>query len=311
MTSRAHVYKLLQQSSGAALTGATIRVYQPGTTTNITDTLYSASSGVGTLSQGFTSASGLVEFWLANPQRVDIGYTPSGGSEVIVTVDAVAAPADTPLAMKVTAVKTGNYTAVAGDFVPFDLTSGSYTLTMPTTPVDGTRVGCRIKVQPGTDAASTKTVTPTAGGSDVFEGGAATFSTLLILGESIVFTYRASDATWVVTEHGYPKAAFHNLLQNTQTASYTLVITDVGRPVEMNVASACTLTVPPNSSVPFAIGDTLEVLQYGAGQVTITPGAGVTLRSDGGKLKTNAQYASATLRKRATDEWIVAGDLTT
>jgi hypothetical protein len=77
----------------------------------------------------------------------------------------------------------------------------------------------------------------------------------------------------------------------------------------MNVAGANTLTVPPNSSVAFPTGTVLEGVQYGAGQTTITPGAGVTIRSSGGKLKTTAQYSSFSLRKIATDEWIAAGDL--
>ena len=38
---------------------------------------------------------------------------------------------------------------------------------------------------------------------------------------------------------------------NVQTASYTLVAADAGKAVEMDVASANTLTVPPNSSVAF------------------------------------------------------------
>lgn len=98
---------------------------------------------------------------------------------------------------------------------------------------------------------------------------------------------------------------------NRQTGNYTLVIGDAGLVIEMNVGSANTLTVPPNSSVAFPTGTILEGLQYGAGQTTITPGAGVTIRSSGGKLKTTAQYSSFSLRKIATDEWIAAGDLST
>ena len=98
---------------------------------------------------------------------------------------------------------------------------------------------------------------------------------------------------------------------NRQTGNYTLVIGDAGLVVEMNVAGANTLTVPPNSSVAFPTGTIIEGLQYGAGQTTITPGSGVTIRSSGGKLKTSAQYSSFTLRKIATDEWIAAGELST
>lgn len=61
---------------------------------------------------------------------------------------------------------------------------------------------------------------------------------------------------------------------NDQTASYVLVVGDVGKRVVMNVGSANTVTV--NNSI-FAAGDTVEVLNKGAGATTITAGAGVTL----------------------------------
>ncbi|HKZ96211.1 MAG TPA: DUF2793 domain-containing protein [Hyphomicrobiaceae bacterium] len=97
---------------------------------------------------------------------------------------------------------------------------------------------------------------------------------------------------------------------NTQTASYTAVAGDAGKTVEMNVGSANTFTVPPNSSVAFAIGTYINVAQYGAGATTVTAGAGVTIRNRSG-LKTAGQYALATLYKRGTDEWVAGGDLTT
>lgn len=96
---------------------------------------------------------------------------------------------------------------------------------------------------------------------------------------------------------------------NTQTANYTLTSTDKASVVEMNKATAATVTVPPNSSVPFPIGTIIEVQQYGAGQVTLTPGAGVTIRTSS-SLTTRAQYSTVGLRKRATDEWVASGDLT-
>lgn len=96
---------------------------------------------------------------------------------------------------------------------------------------------------------------------------------------------------------------------NTQTANYTLALSDLRSIVEMNVAGANTLTVPPNSAVPFAIGSIItRIVQIGAGQTTLTPGAGVTLRSRVG-LKLAGQYSVALLYKRATDEWVAWGDL--
>lgn len=97
---------------------------------------------------------------------------------------------------------------------------------------------------------------------------------------------------------------------NRQTASYTLVLGDADKLVEMNVASANNLTVPLNSSVAFSTGTQILLAQYGAGQTTIVATSGVTIRSNGAKLKLNAQYSGATLIKIASDEWYLFGDIT-
>lgn len=96
---------------------------------------------------------------------------------------------------------------------------------------------------------------------------------------------------------------------SVKTANYTLTFADINTAVEMNVAGANVLTVPPNSTAPFPLGAVVTVTQYGAGQTTITPGAGVTLRSSSA-LTTRAQYSTVSLRQRALNEWVVAGDLT-
>lgn len=112
-----------------------------------------------------------------------------------------------------------------------------------------------------------------------------------------------------LSDAGTSTATNATLATSSKTASYTLALVDAGTCVEMNVASANTLTVPPNSTVAFPVGTVVEIHQYGAGQTTLTPGAGVTIRADGAKLKLAAQYASSSIRKRATDEWVAAGDL--
>lgn len=91
--------------------------------------------------------------------------------------------------------------------------------------------------------------------------------------------------------------------------SYTLVLADGGTAVEFTSASAVTLTVPPNSSVAFPVGTVIELLQYGAGVLTVAAGAGVTIRSANNLLSARTQYSTLSLRKRATDEWVLAGDL--
>jgi hypothetical protein len=103
-------------------------------------------------------------------------------------------------------------------------------------------------------------------------------------------------------------AELDNLTLNAQTGTtYTLVLTDAHKLVTLSNASAISLTVPTNASVAFDIGDQVNLLQLGAGQVTVG-GAGVTLRSQGSKLKLNGQYSTATLVKIGTDEWVLLGN---
>jgi hypothetical protein len=95
---------------------------------------------------------------------------------------------------------------------------------------------------------------------------------------------------------------------SAKTASYTLVLADAGTVVEMNVASANTFTVPPNSAVAFPVGTLIEVCQIGAGTTTIAVTSPAAINHPNSGLAIRARYASVVLRKRATDEWILAGD---
>ena len=96
--------------------------------------------------------------------------------------------------------------------------------------------------------------------------------------------------------------------ENAQTGTaYTLALADAGRMVTLNNAAAITLTIPTNATVAFPVGTRIDILQYGAGQVTV--GGAVTIRSAGGKLKLASQYSGATLWKRGTNEWALIGDI--
>ena len=100
----------------------------------------------------------------------------------------------------------------------------------------------------------------------------------------------------------------YNTALSAQTAAYTFVLADRGKMVTVSNGSAVDCTIPPNSSVAFAVGTSIMVAQTGAGQVTMVAGSGVTLRSTPG-LKLRAQYSSCTCTKIATDEWLLTGDL--
>jgi hypothetical protein len=97
---------------------------------------------------------------------------------------------------------------------------------------------------------------------------------------------------------------------NEKTSSYTLVLSDAGKTINMNVGTANDLTVPLNGSVPFVIGQRLDIVQTGAGQTTIVATGGVTINSKNSNKKIAARYSGATLIKTDTDTWLLIGDLT-
>ena len=101
-----------------------------------------------------------------------------------------------------------------------------------------------------------------------------------------------------------------NILTNAQTGtSYNLVLSDSGKIIEMNSASANTLIIPTNASVAFPVGTKIDFIQTGAGATSASPTSGVTLNSDTNKRTINAQWTAASLIKRATDTWVLIGAL--
>ncbi len=99
-----------------------------------------------------------------------------------------------------TAVKTSGYTAVAGDLVPVDTTSGSVTITLPTAPADKTVVAVKHIIQ-----GSTNTVTVNTAGSDVYnKSGGATSLTLTLLAQAVLLQYSASPAIWYILSDDLP-----------------------------------------------------------------------------------------------------------
>ena len=98
------------------------------------------------------------------------------------------------------------------------------------------------------------------------------------------------------------------MVTNAQTGSYTTVLADKDKIVEMSVASANTITIPPNSSVAYPIGTVINVVQTNTGQTTVTAGAGVTINGTPG-LKLRAQWSAASVVKRAENTWVLLGDI--
>jgi hypothetical protein len=98
---------------------------------------------------------------------------------------------------------------------------------------------------------------------------------------------------------------------NRRTGNYTMSLSDASKLIEMNVATANTVNVPTNAQVAFKVGTKVDIVQYGAGQTTITgsSGGGVQLRTANNWYKINARYGVASLVKVGTNEWYMFGNL--
>jgi hypothetical protein len=99
---------------------------------------------------------------------------------------------------------------------------------------------------------------------------------------------------------------YRNLPPTAGTTGRSLALTDVG----VLIPATGAMTVPPNSSVAFAIGDTVTIYNNSASTITITQGTGVTLRLIGSATTGNrslAQRGICTVVKVGTDEWVATG----
>ena len=91
---------------------------------------------------------------------------------------------------------------------------------------------------------------------------------------------------------------------NTQTNSYTLVSSDVGKLVSLNSSGALALTL--NTGTVIGTGARIDLLQFGAGQVTVGGTAGIYGTPT---LKLRTQYSAATLICVASNTFVLVGDL--
>lgn len=88
--------------------------------------------------------------------------------------------------------------------------------------------------------------------------------------------------------------------------TYTLSEADRSKILVFTNASAVTLTVPSGLSGVF---DAM-IVQSGAGQITVSAGAGVTINAALSATKTAYQYAVATLLPIGVDTFILSGEVT-
>jgi len=121
-----------------------------------------------------------------------------------------------------------------------------------------------------------------------------------------------SGADNTLTVDGTTSVGFRSIPQNSQSAAYTLVLTDSGKHIFHPSAdtTARTFTIPANSSVAYPIGTAITFInQNGAGVVTIAITTDTMRLSPAGTTgsRTLAANGSATCVKITATEWLISG----
>ena len=91
----------------------------------------------------------------------------------------------------------------------------------------------------------------------------------------------------------------------TETADYTLVTADAGELILIDSALDEDVTV--DASLDLSVGQRIDLLRMGAGEVTVVADSTTVNGTPG--LKLRAQYSAATLLCVGTDSYVLLGDL--
>jgi hypothetical protein len=159
------------------------------------------------------------------------------------------------------------------------------------------------------------TVTSITAGTGLSGGAITTSGTIAIDTATTVDVSTAQTLTNKTLTSPTLNAPLINLSLNAQTGTtYTFVLADNGKLVTASNASAQTYSIPTNASVAYPIGTQINIIQIGAGQVTINAvTSGTTTVSSTGATsaapKLRAQFSSASCIKANTDLWYVVGDI--
>jgi hypothetical protein len=90
-----------------------------------------------------------------------------------------------------------------------------------------------------------------------------------------------------------------------KTAAYTLLTADAGKLV--TVSSSSNLDITVNGSLDLSVGQRIDLLRLGTGEVTVVADNATVNGTPG--LKLRARYSAATLLCVAADSYVLLGDL--
>lgn len=198
--------------------------------------------------------------------------------------------------------KTVSFTAVAGKKYKVDTSGGAVTVTLPA----GTNLD-NIVIQDVGHVAGTNNITINPNGAETIDG-----DTTFIIDQNdgdIDIGYDSANTNWEVSSDGTPDivnvndyfTGFAGINAQTGT-TYTFAASDLPLCVTASNASASTYSIPDSLAVA---GETLSILNIGAGTVTVDCPGTDTLASTANDLATGK--AGTILKTGATTWWLIGG----
>jgi len=145
-------------------------------------------------------------------------------------------------------------------------------------------------------AISTQTVTPAVGSITGLASGIATF---------LATSSSANLAAALTDEVGTGPAVFAIDAVNTQTASYTLVLSDAHKEIFMDVATSNNLQLPTHASVGYPLYTKINITRIGSGVTTVLAPSGGTIYSSAGVNTDPGRYNVMQAIKIANNDWIL------
>jgi hypothetical protein len=115
----------------------------------------------------------------------------------------------------------------------------------------------------------------------------------------------------IQTQLDTKETRYYTFVPDATTSRTITSSTDEGKTLKFTSSSAVAVTVPlASSDAGWAVGDYVELIQYGTGQITVAGAVGVTVNATDTQKKTRVQFSSITLIKIDTNEWLLTGDTT-
>ncbi|MEU9405626.1 hypothetical protein AB0E08_07965 [Streptomyces sp. NPDC048281] len=107
---RAHVMRPIIGDTGDLLYGAQVTVRESGQSVKVAQPIYAGPTGEDQLTNPFVTASGVIDFWMDEPQRVSVLVQKDGFSDILVYLDGSPAPEET--------ARTDSPLLIVGEQVP-------------------------------------------------------------------------------------------------------------------------------------------------------------------------------------------------